>query len=135
MYIAASGNKNGYVQRTYTQQVKRYCQVLDLIDDPSLVAAYVEAHDLNNHWKEILEGIRAVGILEMEIYLNGSRLVMIVETGLDFEWETAFSQLATMPRQAEWEEKMSFFQLSEGQTSADKWQLMDRVFHLYDSSE
>ena len=58
---------------------------------------------------EIGEGIKSVGILEMEIYLCGNRLFMIVETPLDFDWDTAFSRLAGLPRQAEWEEYMSVF--------------------------
>ena len=43
--------------------------------------------------KEILAGIREVGILEMEIYILGTRLFMIVETPLDFDWDTAMERL------------------------------------------
>ena len=50
----------------------------------------------------------------------------------DVEWETAMSKLATLPRQAEWEDYMSIFQVAKpGASSAEKWQLMDRFFHLY----
>ena len=78
-------------------------------------------------------GIREVGILEMEIYLLGTRLFMIVETPLDFEWDTAMARLSTLPRQAEWEDYMAEFQLvKEGLSSAEKWQLMERMFHLYE---
>ena len=57
---------------------------------------------------------------------------MIVETPLDFEWEKAMAELAGLPRQAEWEEYMSIFQVAApGATSAEKWQLMDRMFYLY----
>lgn len=48
-------------------------------------------------------GIRAVGILEMEIYILGSQLFMIIETPLDFDWEIAMDKLSNLPRQAEWE--------------------------------
>ena len=56
---------------------------------------------------------------------------MIVETPLDFDWDTAMARMATLPRQAEWEEYMSVFQQAEpGASSAEKWQLMDRMFYL-----
>lgn len=68
----------------------------------------------------------------MEIYILGTRLFMIVETPLDFDWNTAMSRLATLPRQAEWEDYMAEFQLVKaGMASAEKWQLMERMFHLY----
>lgn len=124
--------KNGYPQQEFKQPVKRYCQTLDLKDDPELIKEYVKRHSEMYAWPEIREGIRAVGILEMEIYILGTRLFMIVETPLDFEWDEAFARLATMPRQQEWEEYMSVFQQADATaSSAEKWQLMDRIFHLY----
>ncbi|MCD8165499.1 MAG: L-rhamnose mutarotase [Bacteroides sp.] len=122
----------GYRVKEYHQPVKRYCQTLDLKEDPELIAEYVKRHSESGSWPEIREGIREVGILEMEIYLLGTRLFMIVETPLDFEWETAMKKLATLPRQAEWEEYMSIFQVADpGATSQEKWKMMDRIFRLY----
>lgn len=124
--------KNGYLQKNFSQAVKRYCQTLDLKDDPELIKEYVKRHSEMYAWPEIREGIRSVGILEMEIYILGTRLFMIVETPLDFEWDTAFEKLAGLPRQSEWEEYMSIFQLSDPKaSSAEKWKLMDRIFYLY----
>ena len=124
--------KNGYPVQRYTGPVKRYCQTLDLRDNPELIAEYRRRHSKEYAWKEVLEGIRQVGILEMEIYLLGTRLFMIVETPLDFEWEIAMARLSTLPRQEEWEDYMAEFQLVKaGMSSAEKWQLMDRIFHLY----
>ena len=58
---------------------------------------------------------------------------MIVETPLDFDWDTAMKRLATLPRQEEWEAYMSIFQQADAHaSSAEKWQLMDRMFHLYE---
>ena len=80
-----------------------------------------------------VDGIRQVGILEMELYILGTRLFMIVETPLDFDWDTAMARLATLPRQAEWEDYMAEFQLvKQGLSSAEKWQLMERMFYLYE---
>ena len=124
--------ENGYVVQEYKVPVKRYCQTMDLKDNPELIAEYVKRHSEAEAWPEIRAGIREVGILEMEIYRLGTRLFMIVETPLDFDWETAMARLATLPRQAEWEAYMSIFQQADATaTSAEKWQLMDRMFYLY----
>ncbi|MDR1866479.1 MAG: L-rhamnose mutarotase [Bacteroidales bacterium] len=124
--------KTGYASKQHPIPVKRYCQTLDLKDDPELIAEYVDWHSEAKQWREVRDGMRQAGILEMEIYLTGSRLFMIVETALDFDWDSAFARLAAMPRQAEWEEMMSVFQLSKpGADSAEKWQLMDRIFRIY----
>ena len=123
--------KTGYPIKRFDYPTKRYCQTLDLKDDPALIAEYVDRHSEEKRWQEIVDGIRSVGILDMEIYLIGTRLFMIVETAMDFDWDTAFAQLATLPRQAEWEEYMSIFQESKpGASSAEKWKLMDNIFSL-----
>lgn len=124
--------KNGYPVQEYHGPVKRYCQTLDLRDNPELIAEYRRRHSQEHIWKEVPEGIRQVGILEMEIYLLGTRLFMIVETPMDFDWDTAMARLGTLPRQDEWEDYMAEFQLVKaGMSSAEKWQLMERIFHLY----
>ena len=111
----------GYRVKQYNEPVKRYCQTLELRDNPELIAEYRRRH------------IREVGILEMEIYILGTKLFMIVETPLDFDWDEAMAKLATLPRQQEWEDYMSVFQQAEpGASSAEKWQPMERMFHLYE---
>lgn len=125
--------KEGYYTKKFDVPTKRFCQTMDLRNDPQLIAEYVKRHSEHEVWKEIPAGIREVGILEMEIYLLGTRLFMILETPVDFNWDKAFAKLATLPRQAEWEDYMTVFQLAEkGASSDEKWQLMERIFHLYD---
>lgn len=122
----------GYIQRNYEIPTKRYCQTLELKDNPELIREYIRLHSEPHNWPEIREGIRSVGILEMEIYQLGTKLFMIVETPLDFEWEAAFKKLAQLPRQAEWEATVSKFQkAAPNAASAEKWQQMERIFHLY----
>ncbi|MDR2469596.1 MAG: L-rhamnose mutarotase [Tannerella sp.] len=124
---------NGYEIKTYTTPTKRYCQALDLKNDPELISEYVKRHSEKESWPEIRAGIRSAGILEMEIYLLDNRLFMIVETPLDFDWDTAFARLASLPRQQEWEDYMSIFQdVKPGSSSSEKWKQMQRIFKLYD---
>ena len=81
--------QTGYKMKEYGIPTKRYCQTLDLKDDPELIS-------------------------------------------FDFDWDEPFTRLATLPRQEEWETYMSIFQVARpGATSAEKWRMMERIFHLY----
>ena len=124
--------QTGYRVQSYTMPVKRYCQTLDLRESPELIAEYRKRHSREAVWPEIMAGIREVGILEMEIYILGTRLFMIVETPLDFDWNEAMIHLAKLPRQQEWETYMAVFQNADPLAgSSEKWRPMDRMFHLY----
>lgn len=125
--------ETGLQVQTYAVPVKRYCQTLNLRENPELIAEYRKLHDSSHIWPEVIAGIREVGILGMEIYILGARLFMIVETPLDFDWNSAMNRLNTLPRQQEWEEYVSVFQkVSSGMSSSEKWRPMERMFHLYE---
>lgn len=124
--------QNGYVQKQFGIKTKRFCQTLDLKNEPELIAAYKKLHEEGHVWREILSGIKEVGILEMEIYLLGNRLFMIVETPENFNWDESMAKLAKLPKQEEWEVLTGKYQKTkDGATSSEKWQLMERIFHLY----
>ena len=122
----------GYIQTLSGGKIKRYVQYLEISDEPELVAQYRKWHSEEYNWKEVREGIRAVGILEMELYILGSKLVMIVDAPADFQWDEAMNKLATLPRQAEWEAFVAEFQgCSPEARSDEKWQPMERMFRYY----
>lgn len=123
----------GYIQKQHTGNIKRFVQTLTLNSDEEARREYIKWHSPEHNWKEIRNGIREVGIIEMEIYILGNTLVMIVDTPEDFDWEKAMVRLATLPRQAEWEAFVSQFQgCNANATSDEKWQMMQRIFFLYD---
>lgn len=123
----------GFKVKQHGVPVKRYCRTMQLREgDSKFIEDYRHAHSEGIIWKEIIDGIRQVGILEMEVYILGTKLFMIVETPVDFNWDEAMERLATLPRQQEWETFMSRFQDCSAEASADeKWQMMDRMFYLY----
>ena len=46
------------------------------------------------------------------------------------------ARLATLPRQAEWESHVAQFQnCTADATSDEKWQMMERMFYLYENEE
>jgi len=107
--------------------MKRYCQTLTLVDDPDLIGKYLEAH--RHVWPEIIEGQRAVGILDMQIYCRGTQLFMICDTVDEFDWQRDMERLSKLPRQAEWEAYVSQFQGCSAEARSDeKWQMMERIF-------
>lgn len=123
----------GYKQKYFGVPTKRYVQTLELANDPKLIKQYKKWHSEEYMWKEIRDGIKEVGILEMEIYILGTKLVMIVDAPLDFDWDSAMARLSTLPRQAEWEAFVAKFQGCSAEARSDeKWQMMDRMFYLYD---
>lgn len=123
----------GYIQKQHLGSIKRFVQTLTLNSDEEARREYIKWHSPEHNWKEIRNGIREVGIIEMEIYIMGNTLVMIVDTPEDFDWEKAMARLATLPRQAEWEAFVSQFQgCNANATSDEKWQMMQRIFFLYD---
>lgn len=117
-----------------TRKPKRYCKTLELKSDPELIQEYINAHAPGAAWPEITKGMREVGILDMQIYRDGYRLFMIMDTVPDFDHDRAMAELAGKPRQAEWEGRMSRFQAaSAGATAGEKWRLMERIYNMEDS--
>ena len=107
--------------------MKRFCLSLELHNNPNLIAQYCDAH--KNVWPEIIKGHREVGIIDMQIYIDGCRLFMIVDAVDDFDWKRDMSRLASLPRQAEWEAYVSQFQgCSADAHSDEKWKLITRIF-------
>ena len=107
--------------------MKRYCQTLELVNDPELIEKYCEIHA--HIWPEVVAGQREVGILDMQLYRYDTHVFMICDTVDDFDWERDMARLATLPRQAEWEAYVSQFQgCAANARSDEKWQLMERIF-------
>ncbi len=108
---------------------KRYCLGLDLKDSPQFIDEYKRHHQ--NVWPEITQSIRDSGIEDMEIYLLGTRLFMIMEVNDRFSFEAKARADQNDPKVQEWENLMWKFQQSLPQARpGEKWMLMERVFKL-----
>jgi L-rhamnose mutarotase len=112
-------------------EYKRFCKALKLEDDSQLIEEYKKVHSPEEGWPEITQGMREVGIIDMEIYILGNQLFMIMDTVADFNHDSAMKELATKPRQSEWEAYVSRFQKTSADATADeKWQVMERIYKL-----
>ena len=108
---------------------ERYCLALDLKDDAALIAEYERQHE--RLWPEITESIRAAGIVDMEIYRTGNRLLMVVEAadGFSFDAKSAADEANTKVQ--EWETLMDTFQQRlPWAARGEKWVRMARIFKL-----
>lgn len=118
-----------YIEKQPYTSFKRYCKTLELQNDAELIEAYKQVHAKGNAWPEITNGMREVGILDMEIYITGTRLFMIMDTVPNFDHDKAMAELAQKPRQNEWEAYVSRFQKTSSNATADeKWQLLERIY-------
>jgi L-rhamnose mutarotase len=108
---------------------KRYCLTLDLKEDPKLIAEYRRYHQ--RIWPEIAKSIRDAGIEDMEIYLLGTRLFMVMEVNEQFSFASkAKTDLENLKVQ-EWEELMWKFQKPlPNANPGEKWLPMERIFKL-----
>ena len=109
--------------------MKRYCLTLDLKDDPRLIAEYKRYHQ--KIWPEITRSIKDAGIEDMEIYLLGTRMFMIMEVNETFSFEAKKRADELNPKVREWEALMWRFQQSLPQAKpGEKWLLMEQIFSL-----
>jgi len=108
---------------------RRFCLTLDLQDDPKLIEEYKQYHTAV--WPEIVESIRDSGIEDMEIYLLGTRMFMIIAADDRFSFDAKAEADRTNPKVQEWETLMWKFQRPLPQAKpGEKWLRMERVFKL-----
>jgi L-rhamnose mutarotase len=106
---------------------RRYCLALDLKDDPHLISEYRRHHQ--KVWPEVQQSLRDSGVEEMEIYLLGTRLFMIMEVSASFSFAAKAKADATNAKVQEWEQLMWRFQRPLPQAAAgEKWMLMEQIF-------
>lgn len=110
--------------------MKRYCQALDLVNDPTLIEKYKWHHAPENQWPEINQLIRDAGITNMEIYQFGNRMFMIMDVDDTFSFER-MDRINQNPKSVAWEKLMwDFQQAVPGAQPGEKWVLMEQVYQL-----
>jgi L-rhamnose mutarotase len=125
--VWAAANKR--LKLTAVINMKRYCLTLDLVNDEKLIEEYKQYHQ--SVWPEIKESISSSGIENLEIYLLGNRLFMIMEVNESFSFEEKTKADLANPKVQEWETLMwKFQQALPGAKPGEKWILMDQIFKL-----
>jgi len=110
---------------------KRYCFSCDLKDHPTLIEEYKFYHASGQTWPEITQSIRDSGILDMEIYLTGNRMFMIMEVDDSFDPIKKTASDAENSKVQEWENLMWKYQLPlPWAKEGEKWIEMEKIFKL-----
>jgi L-rhamnose mutarotase len=112
----------------------RYCLALDLKDDATAIAEYKRYHQ--KIWPEIRDSISGAGIVDMEIYLLGTRLFMIMDVDETFSLSAKATADAANPKVQEWEALMGRFQQPLPQSRpGQRWVGMERIFSLQEQKD
>jgi L-rhamnose mutarotase len=107
----------------------RHCLTLDLQNDPKKIAEYKRYHE--KIWPEVRDSLYAAGVRDMEIYLTGTHLFMIMDVADDFSFERKARMDSANPKVMEWEMLMANFQaVPEGADPVRRWTPLERVFDL-----
>ena len=107
-------------------KLTRHCFSCDLKNKPELIAEYKMHHQPGNVWPEITQSIKEDGIVDMQIFLTGNQLFMIMDVNDSFDPVKKATQDATNPKVQEWEKLMWEFQQALSWANKDeKWMKME----------
>lgn len=107
----------------------RHCLTLDLKNEEAAITEYKRYHE--KIWPEVKQSLFDAGIVDMEIYLLGTRMFMIMEVDERFSMAAKAAADAANEKVQEWETVMRRFQQQLPNSSPGQWWVvMDRVFSL-----
>jgi L-rhamnose mutarotase len=107
----------------------RHCLTLDLKDDATAIAEYKRYHV--KIWPEVKQSLFDAGVEEMEIYLLGTRMFMIMDVNDSFSLSAKAAMDLANAKVQEWETMMHRFQRQlPGAAAGQYWMEMERVFSL-----
>ena len=75
---------------------KSIAQVLDLQNDPEIIAKYEEYH--RNVWPEVIDALKGIGIERMEIFRIGNHLFMYCTVPDNFDPRLDFQSYTSSKR-------------------------------------
>lgn len=107
----------------------RHCLTLDLKNNEAAISEYKRYHV--KIWPEVKKSLFDSRIVDMEIYLSGTRLFMIMDVDDQFSMSAKAAADAANAKVQEWERLMEQFQQELPQSKpGQKWVVMEKVFSL-----
>lgn len=111
--------------------LRRFCFALDLKDDPGLIKRYKWWHRPGGPPDAVVRSLVAADIRELEIWLCGFRLFMILEAGPNYDPAVKAARDAQDPDVIAWERLMWEFQKPLPWAAAgEKWVAAERIYAL-----
>lgn len=113
------------------ERLRRFCFALDLDENPELIERYKWWHRPGGPPAAVNRSLRAADIRELEIWLCGSRLFMILEAGPNYDPAAKAARDAQDPDVLAWEQLMWEFQKPlPGARPGEKWSSAERIYAL-----
>ena len=110
-------------------RMPRHCLTLDLKNDKIAISEYKRYHV--KIWPEVKQSLFDAGVEQMEIYLLGTRMFMIMDVNDSFSLSAKAAKDLANAKVQEWETIMHGFQQQLPEARADQyWMEMERVFSL-----
>lgn len=109
--------------------MQHFCLTLTMQSDDAMIDAYVDRHRNVPH--AILQSQCDAGVLRMDIYRDGKRMIMLMETTDDFTFERKAAMDRANPAVMQWEADMSQYQGGDpGADASGKWMPVPQIFNL-----
>jgi L-rhamnose mutarotase len=108
-------------------KTQTFVLICDLKNDEEAIQAYVECH--KSVAPEIIESIRAAGVLQMTIYRWENRLTMFMVADEDFSFEKKANMDLSNPAVQKWEAFLGQYQTNLPGTPPNwRWALTEKIF-------
>jgi L-rhamnose mutarotase len=111
-------------------QTLRRCFAVDLHDDPEQIARYREWHRVGGPPQSVTDAIRADDVRELEIWLVGDRMFMLIEQGPNHDPDAKLARDAANPDVQAWDAMMRTFQKPLPFAPDRTWTEMVRIYAL-----
>jgi L-rhamnose mutarotase len=99
--------------------MRTHAFTLMLRDDPQGVVEYRAAHAAV--WPEVLAAFESCGVEDLQLFIRGRRLFMVLTTVDPVEPDEVFARLHAIPRYQAWDELMASFQDRAPEAGPDEW--------------
>lgn len=112
-------------------KIRKFCFACDLKDNPQLIAEYKQHHAPGHVWPEVIQSLKDAGVVEMQIYLTGNRMFMVMETDESFDPQRKAEMDAKNAKVQDWEKLMwNYQQALPWAEKGAKWIPVEKVFEL-----
>jgi len=121
---------NALVEVNVSGPITRRCFAVDLHDDADRIARYRQWHAAGGPPAAVNAAIRADDVRELEIWLVGDRMFMILEQGDAFDADAKAARDAADPDVQAWDALMRTFQKPLPFAPDRTWVEMERIYAL-----
>jgi L-rhamnose mutarotase len=118
--------EEGQLKKRMEVDFYRSVLFMELNPDSASIRKYREAHQMGNVWPQIETNARASGVLDMELYIKGTRVFLIMDRTAGIDEAKSDSLWNLLPLEQEWQNLVGLFQKKDPATG-EAWTTMTRI--------